>query len=212
MLELLAAGAALAGCALLQAADTALLAVGEDDIRGLEQDHGRRVRWLLKLKKEPETTAAALRGVSSALLAFAAVACAIWVGEILRRAGVHANSRSTLQLLAGLLAGAVALVIDLAPRSLASARPLGWALALAGPTYLVCLVLRPAVRLMLKIFDALLVRGGATARNRHHSAQRGQQSLQRRWRYERNHSRLRSLNRFAIHLGLQQIRYQFERR
>jgi len=58
----------------------------------------------------------------------------------------------------------VALVIDLAPRSLASARPLGWALALAGPTYIVCRLLRPAVRLMLRIFDALLLRRGATAR------------------------------------------------
>jgi CBS domain containing-hemolysin-like protein len=164
MLELLAAGAALAGRALLQAADTALLAVGEDELRALEPEHPHRVRWLLKLKKEPETTAAALRGASSALLAFAAVACAIVVGDILLGAGVHSNSRSTLQLLAGLLAGVVALVIDLAPRSLASARPVGWALALAGPTYFVCLLLRPAVRLLLKIFDALLLRRGATAR------------------------------------------------
>ena len=164
MLELLAAGAALAGRALLQAADTALLAVGEDELRALDGEHPHRVHWLLKLKKEPETTAAALRGASSALLAFAAVACAIVVGDILLRAGVHSNSRSTLQLLAGLLAGAVALVIDLAPRSLASARPVGWALALAGPAYFVCLLLRPPVRLLLKIFDALLLRRGATAR------------------------------------------------
>src|SRR5947208_2246587 len=164
MLELLAAGAALAGRALLQAADTGLLAVGEDDLRGEEHHYPLRTRWLLELKREPETTAAALRGMSSALLAFAAVACAIVVGDILLRAGVHSNSRSTLQLIAGLLAGAVALVIDLAPRSLASARPLGWAIALAGPTYAVCLLLRPAVRLMLRIFDALLLRRGATAR------------------------------------------------
>ena len=52
MLELLAAGAALAGRALLQAADTALLAVGEDELRALEREHPHRVRWLLKLKKE----------------------------------------------------------------------------------------------------------------------------------------------------------------
>ncbi|MGZ6126217.1 MAG: CNNM domain-containing protein, partial [Myxococcales bacterium] len=142
MLELLAAGAALAGRALLQAADTALLAVGEDEVRARESDHPHRTRWLLTLKKEPESTAAALRGLSSALLAFAAVACAIVVGDILFRAGVHSNSRSTLQLVAGLLAGVVALVIDLAPRSLASARPLSWSLALAGPAYLVCLLLR----------------------------------------------------------------------
>src|SRR6267378_4437023 len=164
MLELLAAGAALAGRALLQAADTALLAVGEDELRALERDHPHRVRWLLKLKKEPETTAAALRGASSALLAFAAVACAIVAGDILLSAGVHSSSRSTLQLLAGLLAGAVALVIDLAPRSLALARPMGWALALAGPTCLVCMLLRGPVRLLLRIFDALLLRRGATAR------------------------------------------------
>ncbi|MGZ6125766.1 MAG: CNNM domain-containing protein, partial [Myxococcales bacterium] len=164
MLELLAAGAALAGRALLQAADTALLAVGEDEVRALETDHPVRARWLLTLKREPESTAAALRGLSSALLAFAAVACAIVVGDILFRAGVHSNSRSTLQLVAGLLAGVVALVIDLAPRSLASARPLSWSLALAGPAYLVCVLLRVPVRLLLKLFDALLLRRGATAR------------------------------------------------
>jgi len=164
MLELLAAGAALAGRALLQAADTALLAVWEDEVRAGEPVHPLRTRWLLTLKREPESTAAALRGLSSALLAFAAVACAIVVGDILLRAGVHSNSRSTLQLVAGLFAGMVALVIDLAPRSLASARPLSWSLALAGPAYLVCVLLRIPVRLLLRLFDALLLRRGATAR------------------------------------------------
>jgi CBS domain containing-hemolysin-like protein len=164
MLELLAAGAALAGRALLQAADTALLAVGEDEVRARESEQPVRTRWLLTLKREPESTAAALRGLSSALLAFAAVACAIVVGDILFRAGVHSNSRSTLQLVAGLLAGVVALVIDLAPRSLASARPLSWSFALAGPAYLVCRILRVPVRLLLRLFDALLLRRGATAR------------------------------------------------
>ena len=37
-------------------------------------------------------------------------------------------------------------------------------LALAGPTYFVCVVLRIPVRLLLKLFDALLLRRGATAR------------------------------------------------
>src|SRR5205085_10115877 len=133
MLELLAAGAALAGRALLQAADTALLAVAEDELRAEEQRHPVRTRWLLELKREPESTAASLRVASSALLAFAAVACAIVVGDILLRAGVHSRSRSTLQLAAGLLAGVVALVVDLAPRPLASARPLSCSLALAAP-------------------------------------------------------------------------------
>jgi CBS domain containing-hemolysin-like protein len=164
MLELLAAGAALAGRALLQAADTALLAVGEDDVRARAPKSPARARWLLTLKKEPESTAAALRGLSSALLAFAAVACAIVVGDILFRAGVHSNSRSTLQLVAGLLAGVVALVIDLAPRSLASARPLAWSFALSGLAYAVWLLLRGPTRLLLRLFDALLLRRGATAR------------------------------------------------
>ncbi|HET7785988.1 MAG TPA: hypothetical protein VFL36_08450, partial [Myxococcales bacterium] len=105
MLELLAAGAALAGRALLQAADAAILASGEDELRARADAHPRQVRWLLELKKDPEPTATALRGASSSLLAFAAVACAIVVGDILFRAGVHSNSRSTLQLVAGLLAG-----------------------------------------------------------------------------------------------------------
>jgi CBS domain containing-hemolysin-like protein len=164
MLELLAAGAALAGRALLQAADAALIAVGEDEVRAVRQEHPRRASWLLELKRHPEPTAAALRGASSSLLAFAAVACAIVVGDVLFRAGVHSNSRSTLQLVAGLLAGAVALALDLAPRSLAGANPLRWGLALSGPAFVVCAVLDVPVRLMLRLFDALLVRSGATAR------------------------------------------------
>jgi len=164
MLELLAAGAALAGRALLQAADAAITAVGEDEVRARAQQHPRRVRWLLAMKKNPEPTAAALRGASSSLLAFAAVACAIVVGDVLFRAGVHSNSRSTLQLLAGLLAGAVALALDLAPRSLAAANPLSWGLSLAAPAYFVCVALGLPVRLLLRFFDALLLHRGATAR------------------------------------------------
>jgi putative hemolysin len=164
VLELLAAGGALAGRALLQAADAAIIAVGEDEVRPQKRQHPRRAEWLLRLKQNPEPTAAALRGASSSLLAFAAVACAIVVGDVLFHAGVHSNSRSTLQLVAGLLAGAVALALDLAPRSLAAANPLAWGLALAGPAYFVCAALGGPVRLLLKVFDALLLRRGATAR------------------------------------------------
>ncbi|MGE5047150.1 MAG: DUF21 domain-containing protein, partial [Deltaproteobacteria bacterium] len=164
MLELLAAGAALACRALLQAAEAAVLALGEDEIREQLETNPLRARWLLRLKQHPEPTAASLRGASSALLAFAAVACAIVVGDVLFRAGVHASSRSKLQLVAGLLAGAVALAIDLAPRSLASASPLAWGLALSGPARAVCLLLSFPVRGMLRFFDALLLRQGATAR------------------------------------------------
>jgi len=164
MLELLAAGAALAGRALLQAADAALIAVGEDEVRARQQENPRRTRWLLAMKRDPEPTAAALRGASSSLLAFAAVAAAIVVGDALFRAGFHPASRTSLQLLAGLLAGAVALALDLAPRSLAAANPVAWGLALAGPAWIVCITLRGPVRLMLRLFDAALLRQGATAR------------------------------------------------
>ena len=93
MIELVAAGAALASRALLQAADAALLAVGEDELRSA---HGtpRRVRWVLALKSDPEPTAAALRAAASGLLAFAAVACAIWVNGVLARAGIARASMS----------------------------------------------------------------------------------------------------------------------
>src|SRR6266850_1029890 len=52
MIELVAAGAALASRALLQAADVALTAVGEDELR---EAHGspRRVRWVLSMKRDP---------------------------------------------------------------------------------------------------------------------------------------------------------------
>ncbi len=165
MLELGAAGVALVGRALLQAADAAILAVGEDEVRAAEPRAPRRVLLLLELKRHPEPTATALRASSSFLLAFAAVACAIVMGDLLSRAGVvRGGSRSTLQLFAGLLAGVVALTLDLAPRSLAAANPVAWGIALAGPAWLVCKGLGPFVRVLLKLFDALLLRQGATAR------------------------------------------------
>jgi CBS domain containing-hemolysin-like protein len=164
MLELLAASAALAARALLQAAEAALIAAGEDEVRAHAEDHPRRVRWLLQLKAEPEPTAASLRAASSSLLAFAAVGCAIVVGDVLSRAGWHATSRGSLQLAAGVLAGILALALDLAPRSLASVDPVAWGLALAGPVWVVCKILGRPVRLMLKLFDAVLLRRGATAR------------------------------------------------
>src|SRR3989440_5512484 len=161
MIELVAAGAALASRALLQAADAALTAVGEDELREV---HGtpRRVRWVLSMKRDPEPTAAALRAAASGLLAFAAVACAIWVNGILARAGIAraSMSRATLQLLAGLIAGVLALVLDLAPRSLAAATPLRWSLALAGPTYFVCRILKWPLQLLLRAFDAMLLGSG----------------------------------------------------
>src|SRR5947207_1076661 len=52
----------------------------------------------------------------------------------------------------------------LAAAWLAAARPRRWSLARAGPTYLVCAISKPPMRLMLRIFDALLLRQGATAR------------------------------------------------
>src|SRR5438105_11212859 len=165
MIALVAAGAALASRALLQAADAALVAVGEDELQA-SGGPPRRVRWVLALKREPEPTAAALRAAASALLAFAAVACAIWVNGVLARAGIAraSMSRASLQLLAGLFAGVLALVLDLAPRSLATASPLRWSLALAGPTYLVFAICKPPTRLILPTFAALLLRPGATAR------------------------------------------------
>jgi CBS domain containing-hemolysin-like protein len=164
MLELLAASAALAGRALLQAADAALLAVGEDDVRAHAAQYPRRVRWLLELKAHPEPTAASLRAASSSLLAFAAVGCAIAVGDVLVRAGWPPTSRGTLQLVAGVLAGIIALALDLAPRSLAAVDPVAWGLALSGPVWLVCRVLGRPVRVLLRFFDGLLLRRGATAR------------------------------------------------
>jgi CBS domain containing-hemolysin-like protein len=58
----------------------------------------------------------------------------------------------------------LALVLDLAPRSLAAAAPLAWALALAPLARLVLLVLGPPSRLLLTLFDRLLLRQGAQAR------------------------------------------------
>src|SRR5258705_6624627 len=106
MIELVAAGAALASRALLQAADVALTAVGEDELR---EGHGspRRARWALSMKRDPAPTAPAVRAAASALLAVAAVACAIWANRIPGPAGIARafTSRATPQLLPRLIAG-----------------------------------------------------------------------------------------------------------
>src|SRR4051812_36537134 len=168
MLELVAAGAALIGRALLQGEDAAILAVSEQDLHEAEnRPHlAASARRVLEMKRDPEATAAALRAVGSGLLAFAAVACAIWVNGVLARAGIAraSMSRASLQLLAGIFAGVVALVLDLAPRSLAAARPLRWSLALSGPASLLCKILKRPLQLLLRIFDSLLLGSGATAR------------------------------------------------
>ena len=166
--QLLAAGAALVGRAVLQAADAALLALGEAEAReaGTHPGAAQRARWVLALKAEPEPTAAALRAASSGLLAFAAVECALLVDEFATwtTTPLHLAAHLPLQLLAALVAVAVALVLDLAPRSLASHKPLDWALALAFPTWLTCRLLGPPVRLLLAVFGPLLKRQGAIAR------------------------------------------------
>jgi putative hemolysin len=168
MLELVAAGAALIGRALLQGEDAAVLAVSEQDLRdaATEPHLAASARRVLELKSDPEATAAALRAAGSALLAFAAVACAIWVNGVLTRAGIARASMSsaTLQLLAGIFAGVVALVLDLAPRSLAAARPLRWSLALSSPAWFLCKILKWPLQLLLRVFDTLLLGSGATAR------------------------------------------------
>ncbi|MFL5392662.1 MAG: hemolysin family protein [Myxococcales bacterium] len=168
MLELVAAGAALIGRALLQGEDAAVLAVSEQDLRdaATEPHLATSARRVLELKSDPEATAAALRAAGSALLAFAAVACAIWVNGVLTRAGIARASMSsaTLQLLAGIFAGVVALVLDLAPRSLAAARPLRWSLALSSPAWFLCKTLKWPLQLLLRVFDTLLLGSGATAR------------------------------------------------
>lgn len=166
MFGLAAAVAALVGRALLQAADAALLAVGEDEVRAAADAPSARpsARWLLRMKQEPEPTAAALRAMSSGLLAFAAVACALAAGSALTRAGITWAPRGFIQVAAGLFAGAAALVLDLLPRSLAAAEPLAWGLSLAPLAKVVVFFLGGPSRLLLKAADRLLLRRGAQAR------------------------------------------------
>src|SRR5256885_15672337 len=90
MLELVAAGAALIGRALLQGEDAAILAVSEQDLRAsaTEPHLATSARRVLELKSDPEATAAALRAAGSGLLAFAAVAGAIWGHGVLAPPGL----------------------------------------------------------------------------------------------------------------------------
>ncbi|MBS2021235.1 MAG: HlyC/CorC family transporter [Deltaproteobacteria bacterium] len=167
MVELFAAAGALVTRAVLQAADAALIALSEEDAREASERSATssRAKLLLDLKDNPEPTAAALRAASSGLLAFAAVICALWVGEAFPNTpGLMRATHLPLQILAGVLAGAAALVLDLAPRSYAGHRPLAWAIALAWPTWLICRLLRPPVRLLLFLFDRVLIRRGVAAR------------------------------------------------
>ena len=138
MLELAVAGVALVGRAVMQAGESALLALGEDETKeaAARSTTSTRAALLLDLKANLEPTAAALRAASSGLLAFAAVIAAVWVGDTFAATpGLSRAAQAPLQILAGLLSGAAALVLDLLPRSLAAHRPLAWSLALAWPTW-----------------------------------------------------------------------------
>ena len=176
MLELAVACAALIGRALLQAADAAVLAVGEAETRAMAAAPSSPIsaRLLADLKAHPEPTAAALRGASHVLLALAALASARFAFALFSdaggasAAGLPAAARGlpagALAVATALVVGALALVVDLAPRSLASARPMLWGQALAWPAWLVCRPLRAPLALLLRLFDAALLRRGATAR------------------------------------------------
>src|SRR5437763_14625435 len=151
MLELVAAGAALIGRALLQGEDAAILAVSEEGLRSAQAEPhlSASARRVLELKREPEATAAALRAAGSGLLAFAAVACAIWVNGVLARAGIARASMSsaTLQLLAGGFPGGVALVPDLGPRPLAATRRWRGRLPPPAPGSFLCRILKRPLQL-----------------------------------------------------------------
>ena len=166
MSGLLLAALALVARALLQAADAALLALGEDEVREASEqpDAPASTRWLLQMKRDPEATAASIRAMSSSMLAFAAVACALAAGSYLVRMGYTWLPRGYIQIAAGLFAGVLALVLDLIPRSLAAAQPLAWGLGLAPLAKFVAVVLGPPSRLLLKIADGVLLRRGAQAR------------------------------------------------
>lgn len=167
MLELPAAGLALLGRALIQAADSAMLAIGEEDLRrGESKAHAQlTLRWVRSMKSHPEPTAAAMRAASSGLLAFAAVACALGLLPFFSNESVLGPAtRVPLSLLSALVAGAAALVLDLIPRSFAAKNPLTWALALAPLAYPICFILRLPVTLLLRVADAILLRSGVRAR------------------------------------------------
>jgi CBS domain containing-hemolysin-like protein len=164
--ELAVACAALIGRALLQAADAALLAVGEAETRAMAAAPSSPIsaRLLADLKAHPEPTAAALRGISHVLLALAALASGRFAFALFSEAGAAQLPAGALAVATALVVGLLALVVDLAPRSLASARPMLWGQALAWPAWIVCRPLRAPLLLLLRLFDAALLRRGATAR------------------------------------------------
>jgi putative hemolysin len=164
--ELAVACAALIGRALLQAADAALLAVGEAETRAMAAAPSSPIsaRLLADLKAHPEPTAAALRGTSHVLLALAALASGRFAFALFSEAGAAQLPAGVLAVATALVVGLLALVVDLAPRSLASARPMLWGRALAWPAWIICRPLRAPLLLLLRLFDAALLRRGATAR------------------------------------------------
>ncbi len=159
----------LLGRALAAAAEEAFAKVTAERARELGRE-GAAGAALLRLKLDPEGSAAALRAANVAYLCFAAAIAAVagaarflpffqtltpghpWLAEV---AGGVAG---------GLLAAALATVFDLISRGLANAHPERWALRLARPLRGVLVVLGPTLRVAAAGIDFVLAPFGARAR------------------------------------------------
>jgi putative hemolysin len=159
----------LLGRALSAAAEEALAKVTADRARELSRT-SRAASALLRLKLDPEGSAAALRAANVANLclaaAVAAVAGAAGFEPFFERLGTRLPWTAEVAggVCGGVLAATLATIFDLTSRGLANANPERWALRLSRPLRALVVVLGPALRAAATAIDFVLAPFGARAR------------------------------------------------
>lgn len=132
--------------------------------------HGGAGAALLRLKLDPEASAAALRAAHVANLCLAVALAAIAGSHLLAAWSVGtavappAWAAAAVPVAGGLLAAAFATVFDLVARAFANASPEHWALRLARPLRLITVLLGPVLRVTAAAIDVLLRPFGVRAR------------------------------------------------
>jgi CBS domain containing-hemolysin-like protein len=145
---------------LLAAMESALQNVSDAGARALAKENARRGARLLKLKADPEATAAALR-LGMVLSGFTSAAIAVLVPPRLVDLSLARLAESSwlvwaTPLTSALMVALLATLVDVAFRSAGSQRPEFFALNLSALTRLSVALLYPLVRLLVAPVNVLL--------------------------------------------------------
>lgn len=161
LVALVPAAAALLLRSLVLAGETATVALGAERVEELADSWAKRA--LLKLKANPETSAAGVRTSQSLLLACAVALVAVVCAHT-SRAFWPAFPETAAAVCGAAVVWAVTVALDAIPRSVAGARPKSWALAVAPLILLLRWLVLPVTRTVSTLGDLMLAPLGARVR------------------------------------------------